>query len=221
MRFPTLRKALFATLAALILGVASFAVVGCGGDDNKTAATTESSDEKMEKDDAMMKEDDAMMAKEGVEVGGAMMTPDRDIVANASDASNVTTLVELVGLAGLVKTLQGEGPFTVFAPDNDAFAELPKKTVASLQEPENKETLKGILTYHVVAEKLDSAKLTELAENGETIKTVQGEELTPKVDGDKVTITDASGNTVTVTQADVKSSNGVTHIIDGVLMPKS
>lgn len=208
MRFPTLRTPLLGVIMALVLGVAAFAVTGCGSDDNNdTAATTEDSG--------------AMMADEGVEVGGAMMTPDRDIVANASDASNVTTLVELVGLAGLVETLQGEGPFTVFAPDNDAFAKLPEETVASLQEPENKETLAGILTYHVVAEQLDAAKLTELAENGETIKTVQGEELTPKVDGDKVTVTDANGDSVTVTQADVKSSNGVTHIIDGVLMPKS
>lgn len=208
MRFPALRKPLLTMMMALVLGVAAFAVTGCGSDDNDTAATTEESS-------------GSMTAEEGVEVGGAMMTPDRDIVANASDASNVTTLVELVGLAGLVETLQGDGPFTVFAPDNDAFAELPEETVASLQEPENKETLAGILTYHVVPEELDSAKITELAENGETIKTVQGEELTPKVDGDKVTITDASGNTVTVTQADVTSSNGVTHIIDGVLMPKS
>lgn len=221
MRFPTLRKPLLGVLTALILGAAVFAVSGCGSDDKNTSATSETADEKMEKDDAMMKEDDAMMAKEGVEVGGAMMTPDRDIVANASDASNVTTLVELVGLAGLVKTLQGEGPFTVFAPDNDAFAKLPEETVASLQEPENKEALADILTYHVVAEQLDAAKITELAENGETLKTVQGEVLTPKVDGKKVTITDANGDTVTVTQADIKSSNGVTHIIDGVLMPKS
>lgn len=208
MRFPTLPKPLLLGLMALVLGVAALAVTGCGSDDNSdTATTTEDSG--------------AMVAEEGVEVGGAMMKPNRDIVANASEASNVTTLVELVGLAGLVETLQGEGPFTVFAPDNDAFAELPEETVASLQEPENKETLAGILTYHVVAEQLDAAKITELAENGETIETVQGEELTPKVDGDKVTITDASGNSVTVTQADVKSSNGVTHIIDGVLMPKS
>lgn len=221
MRFPTLRKPMLGLIMALVLGVAAFAVTGCGSDNDNTASTSDASEEKMEKDDAMMKEDDAMMAKEGVEVGGAMMTPDRDIVANASDASNVTTLVELVGLAGLVETLQGEGPFTVFAPDNDAFAKLPEETVASLQEPENKEALANILTYHVVAEQLDAAKITELAENGETIKTVQGEELTPKVDGKKVTITDANGDTVTVTQADVKSSNGVTHIIDSVLMPKS
>lgn len=208
MRFPTLPKPLLGVMMALVLGIAAFAVTGCGSDDNNdTATTTEDSS--------------AMTAEEGVEVGGAMMTPDRDIVANASDASNVTTLVELVGLAGLVETLQGEGPFTVFAPDNDAFAKLPEKTVASLQEPENKETLARILTYHVVAEELDAAAITALAENGDTIKTVQGEVLTPKVGGDMVTITDASGGTVTVTQADVKSSNGTTHVIDGVLMPKS
>lgn len=208
MRFPALRKPLLGVMMALVLGLAAFAVTGCGSDDNNDTASEQT-------------ESSSMATEEGVEVGGAMMTPDRDIVANASDASNVTTLVDLVGLAGLVETLQGDGPFTVFAPDNDAFAKLPEETVASLQEPKNKEALAGILTYHVVAEELDAASLTELAENGETIKTVQGEELTPEVKDGKVTITDANGDSVTVTQADVKSSNGVTHIIDTVLMPKS
>jgi uncharacterized surface protein with fasciclin (FAS1) repeats len=149
------------------------------------------------------------------------MTPDRDIVANASDAANVTTLVALVKQADLVETLQGEGPFTVFAPDNDAFAALPKETTDSLMEDKNKKQLATILTYHVVPGSYDAAKITKIAEDGGTLTTVEGGKLTPELDGDKVVIKDESGGTVTVTQADVKSSNGVTHIVDGVLMPKS
>lgn len=207
MRFP-MRKPLLAVMMMLVLGLAAV-TAGCGSDDNTAStsnADTTAADTSME---------------EGVEVGGAMMTPDRDIVANASDASNVTTLVALVKQADLVETLQGEGPFTVFAPDNDAFAALPKKTTDSLMMDENKKQLATILTYHVVPGEYDAAKITELANNGETLTTVEGGKLTPVVKGDKVEIEDESGNTVTVTQADVKSSNGVTHIIDGVLMPKS
>lgn len=204
-----MRKPLLAVMMMLVLALA-VTVAGCGSDEKSSTSTA---------DTTMSGGDDAMT--EGVEVGGAMMTPDRDIVANASDAANVTTLVALVTQADLVETLQGKGPFTVFAPDNDAFAELPKETTDSLMMDKNKKQLQTILTYHVVAGEYDAAKITELANEGKTIKTVEGQELTPKVDGDKVTITDASGGTVTVTQADVKSSNGVTHIIDGVLMPKS
>lgn len=206
-----MRRPLLAAMMIFALAL-SVVVAGCGSDD-KTSSTTAS--------DTTSMSDDTMTAEEGVEVGGAMMTPDRDIVANASDAANVTTLVALVKQADLVETLQGTGPFTVFAPDNDAFAALPKETTDSLMEDKNKKQLQAILTYHVVAGDYDAAKITELANEGKTLKTVEGQTLTPKVDGDKVTITDASGGTVTVTQADVKSSNGVTHIVDGVLMPKS
>src|SRR6188508_738349 len=187
MRTASLRTRLLGATMALVLLIAAFAVTGCG-DDNTDTASSNSSEASSMSDDSM--------SSDGVEVGGAMMTPDRDIVANASDASNVTTLVKLVGAAGLVKTLQGDGPFTVFAPDNDAIAKLPKATVASLQDPENKAALKKILTYHVVPEELDATKITKLAEDGETITTVEGEKLTPKVSGGKVTLEDASGNTV-------------------------
>jgi uncharacterized surface protein with fasciclin (FAS1) repeats len=211
MRF-TVRKPLLAVMMMLVLGVAVVSA-GCGSDSNDTATTSGSETSAMDSG--------ATSSSEGVEVGGAMMTPDRDIVANASDASNVTTLVALVKQADLVKTLQGDGPFTVFAPDNDAFAKLPKKTTDSLMMDENKKQLATILTYHVVPGEYDAAKITKLANEGKTLTTVQGGKLTPVVKGDNVEIEDESGNTVTVTQADVKSSNGVTHIINGVLMPKS
>ena len=205
----TMRKPLLAVTMMLVLGLSALAVGGCGSDENTSASTGTTEQTSMSGDSA------------GVEVGGAMMTPDRDIVANASDAANVTTLVALVTQADLVETLQGEGPFTVFAPDNDAFAELPKETTDSLMEDKNKKQLATILTYHVVAGEYDAAKITQIANDGGTLTTVEGGKLTPELDGDKVVIKDESGGTVTVTQADVKSSNGVTHIVDGVLMPKS
>ncbi len=204
-----MRKPLLAAMMIFVLAIAAV-TAGCGSDDTSSSNTA----------DAASQSSDSSMS-EGVEVGGAMMTPDRDIVANASDAANVTTLVALVKQADLVETLQGEGPFTVFAPDNDAIGALPKKTTDALMMDENKKQLQTILTYHVLAGEYDAAKLMQLAEDGKSVKTVQGQKLTPEVEGDKVVIKDANGGTVTVTQADVKSSNGVTHIIDGVLMPKS
>jgi uncharacterized surface protein with fasciclin (FAS1) repeats len=204
-----MRKPLLAVTVILALAISAFAA-GCGSDDSSTK--TASSDTSMQS---------TSMEQTGVTVGGALMTPDRDIVANAADASNVTTLVAAVKQAGLVKTLQGKGPFTVFAPDNDAFAKLPKKTTDSLMMDANKKSLATILTYHVVAGAYDAAKLKQIAADGGTITTVEGGKLTPVVKGGKVEIEDESGGTVTVTQADVKSSNGVTHVIDGVLMPKS
>jgi uncharacterized surface protein with fasciclin (FAS1) repeats len=204
-----MRKPLLAVTVILALAISAFAA-GCGSDDSSTK--TASSDTSMQS---------TSMEQTGVTVGGALMTPDRDIVANAADASNVTTLVAAVKQAGLVKTLQGKGPFTVFAPDNDAFAKLPKKTTDSLMMDANKKSLATILTYHVVAGAYDAAKLKQIAADGGTITTVEGGKLTPVVKGGKVEIEDESGGTVTVTQADVKSSNGVTHVINGVLMPKS
>lgn len=159
--------------------------------------------------------------KEGVLVGGALMVRDKDIVDNAASANNVTTVVSLVKLAGLVDTLKSTGPFTVFAPNNDAFAKLPAETVASLQKPENVEMLKKILTYHVVPGTYTSAALKAMAQKGETLTTVEGEVLTPVIDGSNVAIQDVSGNKVMVQTADVISSNGVTHVIESVLMPKS
>lgn len=159
--------------------------------------------------------------KEGVLVGGALMVRDKDIVDNAVEASNVTTVVSLVKMAGLVDTLKSEGPFTVFAPNNDAFAKLPAETVASLQKPENVGTLKTILTYHVVPGTYTSAALKAMAMKGGTLTSVQGQMLTPVVENGKVYIQDATGGKSEVETADVISSNGVTHVIKSVLMPKS
>ena len=160
-------------------------------------------------------------SKEGVMVGGALMVRDKDIVDNAVEADNVTTVVSLVKLAGLVDTLKSEGPFTVFAPNNDAFGKLPAETVASLQQPENVETLKTILTYHVVPGTYTSAALKAMAMKGETLTSVQGQMLTPVIEGGKVYVQDAMGGKSEVETADVISSNGVTHVIKSVLMPKS
>lgn len=159
--------------------------------------------------------------KEGVMVGGALMVRDKDIVDNAVEADNVTTVVDLVKKADLVTTLKSEGPFTVFAPNNDAFTKLPTDTVASLQKPENVGTLKTVLTYHVVPGTYTSAALKAMAMKGETLTSVQGQTLTPVVENGMVYIQDAMGGKSEVETADVISSNGVTHVIKSVLMPKS
>lgn len=156
-------------------------------------------------------------------VGGAEMFPDKTIVDNAVNSKDHTTLVAAVQAAGLVDTLKGAGPFTVFAPTNEAFAALPAGTVDTLLKPENKEQLTKILTCHVVpaaAMAADVAKMVADGGGSAMIKTVGGCELTAKADGGKVTITDENGNVATVTQADVKQSNGVIHVIDKVLLPK-
>ncbi|MGH2905698.1 MAG: fasciclin domain-containing protein [Solirubrobacterales bacterium] len=169
-----------------------------------------------------MKSSDTAMASastDGTTVGGAKMVRTKDIVDNAVNADNVTTVVSLVKLAGLVPVLKGEGPFTVFAPNNEAFKALDPQTVASLQKPENKKTLAKILTYHVVPGTYTSADLEAIAKQGGSLKTVEGEKLTPETKAGEVVLKDAQGNTVTIQTADVISSNGVTHVIDGVLMP--
>jgi uncharacterized surface protein with fasciclin (FAS1) repeats len=155
-------------------------------------------------------------------VGGAAMYPSKDIVDNAATSKDLTTLVAAVKAAGLVDTLKGKGPFTVFAPTNEAFAKLPAGTVETLLKPENKATLAKILTYHVVAGKVDAATLVKAIQDGNgkaTVKTVQGETLTAMVAGGKVEIKDAKGDIATVTTADVYQSNGVVHVIDTVLLP--
>ena len=152
----------------------------------------------------------------GVMVGGAMMTPDKDIVTNAVGSSEHTTLVAAVKAADLVATLQGAGPFTVFAPTNAAFDKLPAGTVNTLVQPANKAKLATILTYHVVPGRLRAADLT----NGQVLTTVEGEQLTVmKSTGGSVMLKDAKGGMANVTTADVISSNGVTHVVDTVLMP--
>lgn len=153
---------------------------------------------------------------DAVFVGGAAMIRSRDIVDNAVLAPNVTTVVAAVGAAGLVDTLKSEGPFTVFAPDNNAFAKLPAGTVETLLKPENKATLAGILTYHVVAGKLTSDKLMD----GAVLTTVHGGKLTVKVGADEsISLVDEKGGVSKVITADVISTNGVTHVIDSVLLP--
>jgi len=165
----------------------------------------------------------AQMMKENPMVGGAAMYPTKTIVDNAMNSADHTTLVAAVKAAGLVGTLNGKGPFTVFAPTNAAFDELPAGTVDTLLKPENKEMLTKVLTYHVVAGKYDSKALAKLIAKGKGkawLKTVNGENLTAMMDGDKIVLRDEKGGTSTVTTADVYQSNGVIHVVNTVLMPK-
>lgn len=157
-------------------------------------------------------------------VGGAPMYPSKNIVENAVNSKDHTTLVAAVKAAGLVDTLSGKGPFTVFAPTNEAFAKLPAGTVDTLVKPENKATLTKILTYHVVAGKMTAADLGKMIKDGKgkaMLKTVEGEDLTAEEKGGKIELVDAKGGISTVTIADVMQSNGVIHVIDKVAMPKS
>lgn len=158
-----------------------------------------------------------------VMVGGAPMYANKDIVDNAVNSKDHTTLVAAIKAAGLVDTLKGPGPFTVFAPTNDAFAALPAGTVDTLLKPENKATLTAILTYHVVPGKIDAKMLMKMMDDGKgttSFKTVAGGTLVAKTSGGKVMITDEKGGTATVTIADVVQSNGVIHVVDKVLLPK-
>ena len=150
-------------------------------------------------------------------VGGAEMFADKDIIDNAVNSKDHTTLVAAVKAAGLVETLEGKGPFTVFAPTNTAFGKLPAGTVDTLVKPENKATLTKILTYHVVPGKLNAADLKD----GQKLTTVEGEQLTVKKSGGKAMIVDAKGGSSTITIPDVNQSNGVIHVIDTVVMPKA
>ncbi|MGV8994588.1 MAG: fasciclin domain-containing protein [Flavobacterium sp.] len=157
-----------------------------------------------------------------VMVGGAEMYPSKNIIENAVNSKDHTTLVAAVKAAGLVETLSSKGPFTVFAPTNEAFAKLPKGTVETLLKPENKEMLTSILTYHVVAGKISAKDLWDWTKkNGGkyAAKTVQGEEITFWTKGSMMYVTDAKGNSAKITIADVNQSNGVIHVIDAVLMP--
>jgi uncharacterized surface protein with fasciclin (FAS1) repeats len=157
-----------------------------------------------------------------VMVGGAPMYPSKTIVENAVNSKDHTTLVAAVKAAGLVDTLSGAGPFTVFAPTNKAFAKLPAGTVETLLKPENKPKLTAVLTYHVVPGRLTAADLMDQAKmNGGkvTLKTVEGEPLTVMRRGKGLTVTDAKGQTSRITIADVMQSNGVIHVVNGVLLP--
>ena len=156
-------------------------------------------------------------------VGGAAMYPSKNIVENAVNSADHTTLVAAVKAAGLVETLQSAGPFTVFAPTNAAFNLLPAGTVDNLVKPENKKTLTTILTYHVVSGKYNASDIARLikAGNGKaTLKTVSGGNLYATMKGNKLILTDEAGGMAMVTIKDVNQSNGVIHVIDHVLMPK-
>ncbi|MEZ4802827.1 MAG: fasciclin domain-containing protein [Gelidibacter sp.] len=175
------------------------------------------SQDKMMKKDKMMKEDTKM-------VGGAEMYPSKNIVENAVNSKDHTTLVAAVKAADLVDVLMSEGPFTVFAPTNAAFDKLPKGTVETLLKPENKEQLQTILKYHVVSGKWNAVDIAKMIKEGNgkaEIKTVSGGTLTAWAKGKDVYVTDENGNSAKVTIADVNQSNGVIHVIDAVLLPKS
>lgn len=165
----------------------------------------------------------AAMAQQPVTVGGAPMYPTKNIVENAVNSKDHTTLVAAVKAAGLVETLQGKGPFTVFAPVNAAFEALPAGTVDTLLKPENKDTLTAVLTYHVVPARLNAQTLEALIKKGSGVaklKTVQGAELMAKMANGGITITDAKGGTAKITIKNVNQSNGVIHVVDKVLLPK-
>jgi uncharacterized surface protein with fasciclin (FAS1) repeats len=170
---------------------------------------------------AQMKSD-AMMGDKPVTVGGAPMYGSKNIIQNAVNSKDHTTLVAAVKAAGLVETLQGPGPFTVFAPTNKAFEKLPKGTVETLLKPENKGKLTGVLTYHVVPGRLSAKDLMEAAKRDggqHKVKTVQGEWLTIAAEGNTITVWDSKGKRSTITIQNVFQSNGVIHVIDAVLLP--
>ena len=165
--------------------------------------------------DKMMKSE--LSGEKTVMVGGAAMFPSKNIIQNAVNSKDHTTLVAAVKAAGLVETLEGKGPFTVFAPTNTAFGKLPAGTVETLVKPENKATLTKILTYHVVPGKLAASDLKD----GMKLKTAEGEQLSVKHQDGKTWIVDAKGGTSMVTISNVNQSNGVIHVVDTVLMPAS
>jgi uncharacterized surface protein with fasciclin (FAS1) repeats len=162
------------------------------------------------------------VAQKDPDVGGAAMYPNKTIVENAVNSPIHKTLVAAVKAAGLVDTLNGPGPFTVFAPTDDAFAKLPAGTVDTLVKPENKAMLTKILTYHVVPGKISAKELGKMIKKGNgmaTLKTVEGGTLTAKMSGSIIMLTDEKGGTSTITTADVFQKNGVIHVVDTVLMP--
>jgi uncharacterized surface protein with fasciclin (FAS1) repeats len=164
----------------------------------------------------------SLHAEKDPDVGGAAMYPTKNIVENAVNSKDHTTLIAAVKAAGLVDTLASAGPFTVFAPTNEAFEKLPAGTVDTLLNPENKDQLTKVLTYHVVAGKVGSKDLVKMikAGNGKAeLKTVEGGTLTAMLEGGKVMLTDEKGGMATVTIADVNQSNGVIHVVDAVLLP--
>ena len=187
----------------LVLVAATMFVVACGDDDDSSSSDDNKDDAAMSEDEDAMSEDDAMADDE-------MKMGDKTIVELASENPDLSTLAELATAAGLIETLSGEGPYTIFAPTNDAFAKLPAETIANLKKPENREQLAGILTYHGVPGTVMAADLSD----GQEVTMINEKTATISIDGDKVMINDA-----TVVMPDVMASNGVVHVIDTVLMP--
>ncbi len=196
-----MKKNLFSML--MIAAASSLMFTACGDSSKETSTTTTDTTTTMAAE--------PMATEAGVMVGGANMVASKNIVENAVGSADHTTLVAAVTAAGLAETLSGTGPFTVFAPTNAAFEKLPAGAVEGLLKPEAKADLTSVLTYHVVPGAVKAADLKD----GQKIKTVQGQELTVSIKDGKVMIDGA-----TVTIADVISSNGVTHVVDAVLMPK-
>jgi uncharacterized surface protein with fasciclin (FAS1) repeats len=223
MKIRILSMALIAALAATACARDDAAADAAAPADDSAAAADAMASDAMATDaagDATAAADAA--ATSNPMVGGAPMDATKDIVTNASASADHTTLVAAVKAAGLVETLQGAGPFTVFAPTNAAFDKLPAGTVDGLLKPEMKDDLTKVLTYHVVSGNVDSAALASQIEAGggkATLTTVQGGTLTAAMEGSNVVITDAKGGKSTVTTADVRQSNGVVHVVDTVLMP--
>lgn len=197
-----------AVIVTLVVGVLIGGGIGYAAgnnmsDDSKSSETSMKSD--------------SSMGGDGVTVGGAKMVSNLDIVDNAANAKNVTTVVDLVKKANLVDTLKGTGPFTVFGPNNAAFEAVPKATLDKVAG--SNELLTTVLTYHVVPGTYTTADLRAMAAKGEKVKTVQGGELSFKVMDNKVYVLDAAGQQVEIETADVISSNGVTHVVKNVLLP--
>ncbi|GHA79594.1 hypothetical protein GCM10007067_16410 [Lysobacter bugurensis] len=209
--------------ALLVLTIAStFALGACSEPAETAAVPAPAADTAPAAPMPMEPATTADSAPQNPMVGGAPMYADKDIVDNAVNSADHTTLVAAVKAAELVDTLKGPGPFTVFAPTNAAFEKLPAGTVDKLVTPEMKPDLTKVLTYHVVPGKVDAATLTSQIQAGNgsaTLTTVQGGTLTANVVDGNVIVTDAKGNKATVTTADVMQSNGVIHVIDTVLMP--
>jgi uncharacterized surface protein with fasciclin (FAS1) repeats len=205
--------------AALIPITAMILLTACNNSDskmeNKDSAAAKMMDDKMS-GDKKMSNTSMTTQEDGVMVGGSKMVKSKNIVENAAGSADHTTLVAAVKAADLAGTLSGTDPFTVFAPTNEAFNKIPKATLDGLMKPAMKADLAKILTYHVVAGAMMSSDLKD----GQKLKTVQGEELTIGYKDGKWTVKDAKGNTAHITIADVVSSNGVTYVIDNVLMPK-
>jgi len=210
-----MKKLFFSLATAFTL---SLGLTSCGGDKTAetTTTTTEASTANPADSVAAMAGDSARMAKPGgVMVDGVAMTADKNIVQNAMAAKSVSTLVSLVKQAGLVPTLEGAGPFTVFTPTNAAFDKLPKAAVATLTAPAEAAKLKGVLTYHVIAGRLLAADLKD----GQELTTVNGEKLHVMIKDGKVMVGNGKDAPATVQIPDVISSNGVTHVIDTVVLP--